>query len=81
MAIARILDTVDRGDVRMVEGREQAGLALESSEPIGIARHRLEQDLDRDVSTECRVVRAIDLTHAARTNRGQDVIRTETGAL
>ena len=80
-ALARMLDTIDRGDVRMVEGREQAGLTLESRETIGIARHRRGQDLDGDVSTEDRVVGAIDLTHAARTKRGQDVVGTKTSAM
>src|SRR3970282_2489818 len=38
------------------------------------------QHLDRDASPEGRVARAIHLAHAARAERGDDRVGTETGA-
>ena len=51
----RLLDAVDRTDMRMIEGREQAGFTLEPGETVGIRRERRRQDLDRDVASQLRV--------------------------
>ena len=42
---------------------EDLGLAFESREPLGIARERLGQDLDRDLALQLRVGRAVDDAH------------------
>ena len=47
-----LLEAVDGGDVRVVEGGEEVGLALEAREPLGVLRHLGRQDLDRDVAAE-----------------------------
>ena len=73
----RLLDAVDRTDVRMIEGREQAGFTLEPGETIGIRRKRRRQDLDRDVPSQLRVPRAIHLPHAAFANPRRDHVRPE----
>ena len=57
----RFFEAVDRRDVRMIQRREQMGLALEAREPLGIGGKQLGQDLDGDVAPELRVARAIDL--------------------
>ena len=62
------------GDVGMVERRERVGFAVEASEPIGLLRERVGQNLQRDVAMELRVVGAIDLPHAADTQQRSDVI-------
>ena len=51
----RLLDAVDRTDMRMIEGREQAGFTLEPGETVGIRRKRRRQNLDRDVPSQLRV--------------------------
>ena len=47
-----ILDPVDRGDVGMIQRREQFRLALKARDAIGIAADGLGQDLDRDVALQ-----------------------------
>ncbi len=44
---------------------------------VGIGGERGRQDLDRNVATEPRVVRAVDLAHAAGAERRDDVVRAE----
>ena len=72
-----VLDAVDRGDVRMIQRREQARLALEAREPLGIGGERRRQDLDRDVAAEPGVARAVDLAHAARAERCHHLVDAE----
>ena len=74
---ADLLEAVDRGDVRMVERREQLRLAPEAGEAFGIGSEELGQDLQRDVAAELRVARAIDLAHAAGAEQGGDPVRAE----
>jgi hypothetical protein len=73
----RLLDAIDRTDMRMIEGREQAGFTLEPGETVGIRRKRRRQNLDRDVPSQLRVLRAIDLPHAAFANPRRDHVRPE----
>src|SRR5262245_35478924 len=61
----------------MIERCEHLRFALEPGDAIGIGGERIGQDLDRDVASELRVARAIDLAHAARTERGHNLIRPE----
>ena len=75
-----LLETVDRRDVRVVEGREHFGFALKAREAIRIAGHRGGQHLDRDRPLQIAVGRAIDLAHSAGADGGEDFIGTETRA-
>jgi hypothetical protein len=43
-----LLETVNGGDVRMIEPGEHFGFALEARQPLAIGRHRLGQHLDGD---------------------------------
>ena len=70
------LETVDGGDVRVVERREDLGFAPEAREPIGISGHRLGQDLDRHVALQVGVGGAVDLTHSASAELGEDLVGT-----
>jgi len=60
-----LLDTVDGPDMRMIQCGECACLLLETSESVGMLREEVRQYLDCDGTMQLRVVRAIDLTHAA----------------
>ena len=62
----RALESVDVGDVRVVEGGEQLRLALEAGEALRILRQLGRQHLDRHVAAELRVAGAGDLAHPAR---------------
>ena len=61
----RFLEPIDRRDVRMIERGERLRLALEPDQPFGVRGERVRQDLDRDLATERRVCRPVDLSHPA----------------
>ena len=54
---------------------EQMRFAIESRETIRIDAEDRRQDLDRDVASERRVTRAIDLAHPSRAEQRQQVVR------
>ena len=60
-----VLDAVDRGDVRMVEGGEHLRLAREARHARGVLGEVFGDQLDRDLSTELAVGGAIHLAHGA----------------
>ena len=61
-----LLHSVERGDVRMIQRRQDFGFALETRDAIGVSGEDVEDDLDCDLAAEPRVARAVDLAHAAR---------------
>ena len=61
-----------------VEGRERFQLPLESRQTIGITGQRLGQDLERDLSIELGVARAIDLAHTPGPERAENLVRADT---
>jgi hypothetical protein len=65
-------------DVRVVEGGERAGLALESREALGVGGQRFGQHLDGDVAGEAGISRPIHLAHAAGTQDGDDFIGAQS---
>jgi hypothetical protein len=64
----------------MIERGEDVGLARKPGDPFGLLGKRRRQDLDRHLSPELQILRAIDLPHPACTKGGEDLIGTETGA-
>ena len=70
-------DSVDGGDVRMIERREKARFALESSKCVIVTGERFGKQLDRNLAPESRIRRAIDHAHSARAKRVENFIRTE----
>ena len=64
----------------MIERGEQSRFALESRHAIGVGRERRRQDLHRDVAIELRVARAIDLSHPAGAERGENFVGAEACA-
>ena len=73
-------DVVERADVRMVEPRDGAGLALEALAPIGLRRRVRRQDLDRDRAADAGVDRAVDVAHAPTAEQDADFVRPQSGA-
>jgi hypothetical protein len=64
----------------MRELRDRARFPVEALAELWVAREARRQNLDRDGSIEPRVARFVDLTHAARADKGDDFVRTEPGA-
>ena len=64
----------------MIERGQDLRLALEAREPIGIEDESFGQDFQRDVAIESGVSRSIDLAHATRAERGNDLVRPESSA-
>ena len=75
-----LLELVERGDVRVVQRREEPGLALEARQPARVARDGVRQDLDGDPPPEASVARMEDFAHPAGSERSQDLVRPETGS-
>ena len=76
-----IFEPVESRDVRMIERGEDFSLALETGEPVWICRHPGRQDLDRDLTLQPRVGRAIHLAHSALAERRDDAVRSQAGSL
>ena len=75
--LGRIFNAVDRGDVWMIERREELRFASEPGEAFRIRRHISRQDLDRDFAAKLRVCRAIDLAHSSRVDQTLDAVAAE----
>ena len=71
-----LVDGVDRDDVRMIQRRYGARLALESRQAIGVASHLGREHLQRDGAAECGVGRAKHLAHSASAQLGEDLVAT-----
>ena len=71
----RFFDRVDRADVRMIERARRPRLALEPLERRPVARQLRRQELQRDASSELRVLGLIDDAHpAAAESTGDGVV-------
>jgi hypothetical protein len=70
-------DIVNLTDVRVIQGRHGLRFLLEATHAIGVCRERLGKHLDRDVTTQTRVARAIHLAHSAGPERGINHIPAE----
>jgi hypothetical protein len=73
------LEAVEVGDVGMVEGGEEPGLAMEAGESLGVGCEGLGQKLDRDIAPEPRIGGAVHLAHAAGAEGGCDPVLSERG--
>ena len=76
-----IFRAVDRGDVRVIERGEQLRLALQTAHVLRIVGNRRGQDLERDLAVEPGVGRAVDLTHAAGTERRDDLVDAQPSSI
>ena len=64
----------------MVQRREGLGFAGEPGEPFGVARERVRQDFERDVTIQLRVAGPVDLAHATFANLCRDFVDAEARA-
>ena len=64
----------------MAEGAGGPGLLLEALQAVLVGGQLLGDDLDGHVAAEARVVGAVDLAHAARAERRDDLVRADTTA-
>ena len=71
---------VDRKDVRVVQRADGTRFQLEASQPLGVRGQRGGQHLDRDLAAEARIARAVHLAHPSGTERGDDLVGTQTGS-
>jgi hypothetical protein len=63
----------------MVEGGRGPRLSLEALKLIGVAGHRIMQDLDRDLAAEAGVAGPVDLPYSPRADQVENLIRAEPG--
>ena len=75
-----VFDRVERDDIRVVEAGHGARLVLEARQAFGVRRHVGRQHLERDVATEAAVAGAVHFAHAARAERGDDLVFPESGS-
>ena len=71
---------MDGENVRVRERRDGARLALESLAELRVGHRVRRHGLDRDLSLQPRVTRAIHLAHPAMTNRLDDLVRAQPGS-
>ncbi len=63
----------------MIERCEKARLSLEPLSSLFTFKELFRQYLYRDLSIEARVFRPVDLSHSARADRDQNLVRPEAG--
>ena len=76
----RLLESVDRGDVGMIQRRERLRLRVRSAPGVRVRGERVRQDLDRDLAAQRRVRRSVHLPHPAFADRRGDVVDAEARA-
>src|SRR5262245_13770688 len=73
-------EIMQHADVRVIEPRNHARLALEPGARLRTLGQVRGQHLDGYVAPQPHVPRAIDLAHPSRANRSDDLIGAQTGA-
>jgi hypothetical protein len=77
LAFARLIERLDRADVRMIEGGRGAGFLLEAENASGITREVRGKKLQRDLAPKPQLGREPHLAHASCTDEGDDFVRAE----
>src|SRR5215475_5738338 len=62
---SRLLDSIDRTDVWMVQRSEDSRFPFESCELIGMFGEFARENFDRDIASQPRIASAIHFTHPA----------------
>ena len=70
-------DAVDRGDIRMIQGCQETGFALQSGARTCVQRRRRRQTLDCHVAIEPEVVGQKHLAHPAGADKRSNLVLTE----
>jgi hypothetical protein len=79
MYVARLFETEDLRDVRVIQRREGLGLTLETGHAIRVGRERFWQNLDGDDAIEARIAGSVHLAHPACADGRGDLVDAETG--
>ena len=74
---SRFLQTIYRGNMRMIQRSQKLRLAAKAREPLGVIGHLGRKNLDRNVAPELRIPRSVDFSHAAGANSFDDFVRAE----
>src|SRR5438445_13652421 len=75
-----LADFMDGGDVRMIERRRGFCFLSEAPHAVLIRGEVSRQNLERNLAVKFGVLCEIDLTHATRTELGNDAIVRQAGA-
>ena len=78
--VAALFEPVDLRDVGMVQRGEDSGFTWEPGQAFRIIGEQVRQDFESHIAPELRVVSAVDLSHAALTDKGSDLVGAEGGA-
>jgi len=65
------------GDVRLLLDGAFDVPSPAKSQTFGVGCNGFRQKLERDIALEPRVARPVDLSHAARSKRGDDLVRPD----
>jgi hypothetical protein len=77
---ACLLETVNRGDVRMIQRGEDFGFAPEPAEALDIRRELIRKHFDGDSPLQIRIAGAVDLAHPAFAELSGDFVWAEASA-
>ena len=72
-----VAEIMDHEDIRMIERRRRMCLGMEPAETVGIGGDPWRQQLQRHWTIELRVVRLVDLAHAAGADPLDDAIAAD----
>src|SRR5262245_59315805 len=75
---SRLLEAIDRTDVRMVQRCEDSSFSFESYELIGIGDEFTRENLDGDIATESCIASAIHFTHPALSQQSGNFIQADS---
>ena len=67
------LDGEDGDDVRVVERGDGLGFPSEARQTVGVSREGIGKNLQRHITIQFRVARAVDLAHATSAEQGQNL--------
>ena len=76
----RVLDAIERGDVRVIERGQDARFAVEAGAALGVGGPIAGQHFEGDVATQAGIARAIHLAHPARAERCRDLEHADVAA-
>jgi hypothetical protein len=79
-AAAGFLNSMNRRDGRMIQGRENSRLAFKSCRSIRIVRESFRKKFDRHAAAQLRVRSLIHLSHAACSQVAGDFVMCEFGS-
>jgi hypothetical protein len=66
------------GNIWMIQRGQHFSFALEAQHAPGLAGVSIGENLQRHVTFQLGIASAVDLAHAARADRREDLVRSET---